>query len=50
MLLTGATLVLGAVIGLWIVLRRKSTDLDSLGVVSQRWIADERASSRDGLR
>jgi uncharacterized protein (TIGR03382 family) len=50
MLLTGATLVLGAVIGVWILRRRKSTDLDALGVVSQRWIADERASSHDGLR
>ena len=50
MLLTGATLALGAVIGLWILRRRKSTDLDALGVVSQRWIADERASPRDGLR
>lgn len=50
MLLTGASLALGAVIGLWILRRRKSTDLDALGVVSQRWIADERASPRDGLR
>jgi hypothetical protein len=50
MLLTGASIVLGAVIGLWILRRRKSTDLDALGVVSQRWIADERSSSRDGLR
>ena len=50
MLLTGASLVFIAVIGLWILRRRKSTDLDSLGAVSQSWIADERASSRDGLR
>ena len=50
MLLTGVTLVFGVVLSLWILRRRKSTDLDSLGAVSQRWIADERASSRDGLR
>jgi hypothetical protein len=50
MLLIGAALVLGAAICLWILRRRKSTDLDALGVVSPRWIADERASSRDGLR
>jgi len=39
-----------AVILLWILRRRKSNSLDYLGAVSQRWIADERASSRDGLR
>lgn len=50
MLLTVATLFLGVVISLWVLLRRKSSGLDSLGAVSQRWIADERASSRDGLR
>ena len=48
--LTGATLMIGAVTILWVLRRRKSNDLDSLGAVSQRWIADERASSRDGLR
>jgi hypothetical protein len=42
--------VTGAMIVLWILRRRKSNSLDYLGTVSQRWIADERASSHDGLR
>lgn len=50
MLLTAATLVLGVVITLWILRRRKSNGLDSLGTVSPRWIADERAASRNELR
>jgi hypothetical protein len=45
-----ATLMIGVVAVLWILRRRRSNGLDSLGAVSQRWIADERASSRDGLR
>jgi hypothetical protein len=49
-LLTGATLMISAATILWVLRRRKSNDLDSLGAVSQRWIADECASSRDGLR
>jgi hypothetical protein len=49
-LMIGAALMIGAVTILWVLRRRKSNDLDSLGAVSQRWIADERASSRDGLR
>jgi hypothetical protein len=51
MLLTGAMLLLGGVvIVLWILRRRKSNGLDSLGTVSPRWIADERAASRNDLR
>jgi hypothetical protein len=42
--------VTSAAILLWIVRRRQSNGLDYLGTVSQRWIADERASSHDGLR
>ena len=45
-----AAIVIGVVLLLWILRGRKSKGLDYLGVVSQRWIADERASSRDGLR
>jgi LPXTG-motif cell wall-anchored protein len=51
MLLIGATLAIGAGTVLWILRRRrKSSSLDYLGTVSPRWIADERASSHDGLR
>ena len=37
--------VLSAAILLWIFRRRKTHGLEYLGTVSQRWIADERASS-----
>ena len=50
MLWIGATLAIGAGLILRILRRRKSSGLDYLGTVSQRWIADERASSHDGLR
>jgi hypothetical protein len=49
-LLIGTTIAIGAVIMLRILRRRKSNDLDSLGAVSSRWIAEERAASHDGLR
>jgi hypothetical protein len=49
-LLIGTTIAIGAVIMLRILRRRKSNDLDSLGAVSPRWIAEERAASHDGLR
>jgi preprotein translocase subunit SecG len=42
--------VIGAVI-LFVLFRAgRSTGLDSLGAVSQRWIADERSSSHNDLR
>jgi len=50
MLFIAATVVSVVVIILWLLRRRKSKGLDYLGVVSQRWIADERSSSHDGLR
>lgn len=50
LLLIGATLAIGAVIILRVLRRRKSSDLDYLGAVSPRWIAEERAASHDGLR
>jgi SNF family Na+-dependent transporter len=45
-----ATVVIGAVILFALFRVGRSTGLDSLGAVSQRWIANERASSHDGLR
>jgi len=49
-LLIVAAVVTSAVTLLWIRRHRNSNGLDYLGTVSQRWIADERASSHDGLR
>lgn len=43
-----ATLVISAVILVFVLFRvGRSNDLDSLGVVSPRWIADERAAARN---
>lgn len=50
MLFVVCAVVAGAFVVLWMLRRRASHSLDYLGTVSQRWIADERASSHDGLR
>jgi hypothetical protein len=49
-LLIGTTIAIGVVIMLRILWRRRANDLESLGAVSPRWIAEERAASHDGLR
>jgi hypothetical protein len=49
-LLSGTTIAIGAVIMLRILWRRKWNDLDALGAVSPRWIAEQRAASHEGLR
>jgi hypothetical protein len=41
-------LALGTVIVLCVLWKRQSTDLDSLGAVSQVWLAEERAASHIG--